>query len=137
MKSANETRTAACAAHAALCNNGFIDLMSGTKPAGANTAITSQVVLATLTFGATAYGTPTNGVATANAIGSGTGTAGAGAGTACTWGRAYRSDHTTAVDDKTAGATGSGMEIILASATISTGLTVPCSSCTLTYPDGT
>lgn len=47
---------------------GTIKIYSGTIPTDADTAIGAQVLLATLTFSATAFGSAANGVATANAI---------------------------------------------------------------------
>jgi hypothetical protein len=52
----------------ALANSGFIKVYDGAQPATADTAITTQVLLATLTFGATAFGSAVAGVATANSI---------------------------------------------------------------------
>jgi hypothetical protein len=117
---------AAADAVAALCNNGFIDIMSGSQPA-ANGAATT--VLATVTFGATAFGAASGGVATANAIGNGT----AGASGTATWFRAYKSDHTTPVFDGSVGTSGANMN--LNSTAISSGATVSVSSLTFTITE--
>src|SRR3990167_8323959 len=47
---------------------GTIKIYSGTTPTDADPAIGAQVLLATLTFAATAFGAASNGVATAAAI---------------------------------------------------------------------
>lgn len=135
MKTAVAIRNAELTSKVTNLNSGFIDIMSGSKPADANTAIGAQVVLATLTFGATAFGAAAAGSATANAIGNGTGTAGAGAGTAATWARLYKSDHTTAVCDLTVGT--SGAEINLNTTTIVQNVQVSITSMTMSQPDGT
>lgn len=113
---------AAANAVAALCNSGFIDIMSGAQPA-ANGAATT--VLATVTFGATAFGAASGGVVTANAIGS----AAAGASGTASWFRAYKSDHTTPVFDGSVGT--SGCNLNLNSVAISSGATVSVTA--LTY----
>ena len=62
------TANAEANAVAALLNSGTLLIYNGSQPANANTAVTSQTLLATLTFGATAFGSAVGGVATANAI---------------------------------------------------------------------
>jgi hypothetical protein len=118
---------AAAGAVMALCNSGYIDIMSGTQPA-ANGAATS--VLASLTCAATAMtGSPSGGVATFAAIGS---VAATGTGTA-SWFRAYKSDHTTPVFDGSVGIATSN--IVLNSVAIQTGATVAVSSLTFTITE--
>ncbi len=115
---------AAADAVSALCNSGFIDLMSGTQPA-ANGAATT--VLASPTFAATARtGSSAGGVATFAAIGS----VAAGATGTATWFRAYKSDHTTAVFDGSVGTATSN--IVLNSVAISSGATVSITALTFT-----
>ena len=117
---------AAANAVTALCNSGYIDIMSGTQPA-ANGAATT--VLASLTFGATAFGAASGGVATANAIGSAAAT---GTGTA-SWFRAYQSNHTTPVfDGSILTATAN---LVLNSTAIQTGATVAISALTFTITE--
>ena len=111
---------------AALCNSGTIKIYDGTQPANANTAISTQVLLATLTFGATAFGASSAGVITANAITSGT----AVASSTATWCRIFKSDGTTVVMDGTVGT--SAANLILSTTTITSGITVGCSSFTHT-----
>ena len=98
----DEATKAAVDAVAAKCNSGVIKIYTGTQPAGADTAISGNTLLGTLTFSATAFaassasGTaPTRVVtATANTItddssADNTGTA--------TWFRALKSDATSPV----------------------------------------
>jgi hypothetical protein len=111
---ANVGANAAADAVCALCNSGFLDIYDGTQPATANTAISTQNKLAGLTFGATAFGAASLGVATANAIGSDasadmTGTA--------SWFRAWKSDHTTAVFDGSVGLSGCNLNLLSTSIT--------------------
>ncbi len=107
---------------AALANSGFIDILDGAQPATGDTAITTQVVLASLTFGATAFPAAVNGVLTANAIGSGV----AGASGTATWFRVYKSDHTTKLWDGSINTATANM--IIGSTTITSSQTVSCSS---------
>jgi hypothetical protein len=116
----------------ALCDSGFIDIMSGSQPANADTAIGAQVVLASPVFNATSFGAASSGSMTAGAITSGTGTAGSGSGTAAPWARCYKSDHTTTIMDLSVGT--SGCDINLTDANISTGATVAVTSGTLSLP---
>jgi hypothetical protein len=109
----------------------LILIYSGTQPASPDTAITSQVLLATLACSATFAGAPTAGVLTLNAITGGTGTAGAGAGTAATWFRITTSGGTAHVDGTCGVTSGFDMNFV-GSATIATGQTVNDSSFTLT-----
>jgi len=41
-----------------LCNDGYIRIYDGSQPANADTAITTQNLLATLRFASTAFGSP-------------------------------------------------------------------------------
>src|SRR5271165_1037903 len=102
-------------------NGGFMDIYDSTgtgQPATPDVAVTTQVKLASLTLGSTAFGAASSGVKTANAITSGTGLA---VGTA-TWARLYKSDHTTAVLDCSVGT--SGADINLNDVAITIGATV-------------
>lgn len=118
---------AAADAVSALCNAGFIDIMSGTQPA-ANGAATT--VLASLTFAATARsGSSAAGVATFAAIGS----AAAGATGTAAWFRAYKSDHTTPVFDGSVGTATSNL--VLNSVAISAGATVSVTALTFTITE--
>jgi hypothetical protein len=110
--------------------NATINIYSGAQPANPDTAVTSQILLATLACSATFAPAPSAGVLTLNAITNGTGTAGAGAGTAATWYRIETSGGTPHVDG-TCGV-GSGFDMnFVGSATIATGQVVSDSSFTL------
>jgi len=109
----------------ALLNGGTLEIYTTPQPANANTAVTSQTLLATLTFGNPAFGSAVAGIATANAIASGTAVA---TGTAV-WFRCLKSDGTTVVCDGSVGTSGSDLN--LNSTAIQTGATVSVTS--LTY----
>lgn len=117
-------------AQAALLNSGFIDIYDGTQPATADTAISTQVKLARLTFGATAFGAGAAGVATANAITSDT--AADATGTA-SWARLLKSDG-TAVMDCSVGT--SAADININTTSIVANAQVSVTSLTLTEPKG-
>lgn len=107
----------------------LIDIMSGTQPANPDTAVTSQVILATLTGNATFAPAAAGGVLTLNSITGGTGTAGAGAGTTATWFRLKTSGATAHID----GTVGiSGADLNLNNTSIATGQAVSVTSWTIT-----
>lgn len=120
---------AAVNAVTALLNSGTMHIYNGTQPANANTAVTSQTLLVTVTFGATAFAAAAGGVALANSITSGTAVA---SGTA-TWFRCFESNGTTVVLDGSVGT--SGCDLNLTTTTISSGGTVGITSFTLTLPE--
>jgi hypothetical protein len=120
-------RNAELDALAPLYNTGYIRIYSGAQPATPETAA-SGVLLAELRFGATAFGASSGGVITANAITSGV----AGASGTAGYFRCLKSDGTTALHDGTVGT--SGTEMIVPTTTISSGVTVSCSSLTITNP---
>jgi hypothetical protein len=109
----------ALATFGALMNGGYIRVYDGTKPAHGDTAITTQTLLAELTFGTPAFGSPSGGTITANAI---TADPSANATGTPTWFRAFESDGTTAVMDGTAGV--SGCDLNLATDAIGAGAIV-------------
>jgi hypothetical protein len=86
-------------------NAGDIKILDGTQATDADTAVGAQVTLATLTFGATAWGAASAGSKSANAI---TGANAAATGTA-SWYRMLKSDHTTAVWDGSVGTSGANL----------------------------
>jgi hypothetical protein len=91
-----------------LADNGYLRIYDGTQPATADTAITTQVLLAELRFNATAAPAASNGVLTFNAItqdssANNTGTA--------SWFRALASDGSTALFDGAVGTSGSDINI--------------------------
>jgi len=117
---------------AALHNSGYIRIYDGARPATADTALSGNTLLATLRFGASAYGaTDASGVATANAI---TGESNAPASSTATFCRIFKSDGTTVIRDCSVGT--SGAEVNLTTLSIVATGTVTCSSSTLTFGVG-
>ena len=114
---------AAVNAVAALLNSGTIKIYTGAQPAE-DGSITGTL-LATLTFGATAFGASSGGTATANAI-----TPGAAGNTGTAGYFALEESGGTVVATGTCGA--SGADLNLNSTSISSGATVSCSSFTIT-----
>lgn len=118
----NLAANAAADAVTVLLNSGKLRIYDGTQPAAADTAISTQVLLAELTFGSTAFGAAAAGVSAANAItpdttADNTGTA--------TWFRALKSDNTPVFD----GSVGtSGANLNLNSVAISAGAAVSVTS---------
>lgn len=130
----NPKRTAAAAnaaadAMAALCNGGTLRIYSGTQPASAATAA-SGTLLAELTLGSPAFGSASNGVATANAI---TGDTSADATGTAGWFR-VRNSSGTAVFDGEVGT--SGADLNLSSTSIQSGAEVNVTSLTITESMG-
>ena len=114
---------AAVNAITALLNSGTLKIYTGSQPAEDGTI--TGTLLATLTFGSTAFGASSGGTATANAITSGT------AGNTGTAGYfALEESGGTVVATGTCGTSGSDLN--LNSTSISSGATVSCSSFTIT-----
>lgn len=114
-----------------LADNGYLRIYDGTQPATADTAITTQVLLAELRFNATAAPAASNGVLTFNAItqdssANNTGTA--------SWFRALASDGSTALFDGAVGTSGS--DINIATTSIVAGAIVGVSSFVYTVNKG-
>lgn len=114
-----------------LLDNGYLRIYDGTQPANANTAITSQVLLAELRFNATAAPAASGGVLTMNSItqdssANNTGTA--------TWFRALKSDGSTAVFDGSVGT--ASCDLNLGSTSITSGASVAVTSMTYTVSAG-
>lgn len=127
---ANNTKNVGLNAETALANSGTINVYDGTRPATPGTALGGgNHLLATLTFGATAYGAASAGVATANAIASGTcvrtGTA--------SFARVVKSDTTTVIGDGDC-ATPSGGDFNFPSLAFVLNELISCSSATWTQP---
>lgn len=120
---------AAADATCALLNGGDLLIYDGTQPADANTAVTTQTLLATLTWNATAFAGASGGAAVANAITSAT----AVASSTATWFRARKSDHSTVVFDGSIGTSGANLN--LNSVVISSGATVAVSAFTYTQSE--
>ena len=95
---------------------GLIRLYSGTRPATGG-AITTQVLLASLTFSDPAFGAPSNGSMTANSIGSDLSADDSGT---ATWFRIENSDGTF-VADGNVGVFGSGADLELSTNIITDG----------------
>lgn len=117
---------------AALLNDGYLRIYDGTQPANANTAITSQTLLAELRFPNPAFGTAVAGVITANAI---TSDADANATGTASWYRCLESDGTTVVGDGSVGTTGSNCDMEINSTSISIHGTVSVSNFSITVPE--
>lgn len=134
----DEAAKAGADAVAAKCNSGTIKIYDGTQAADANTAVGAQVLLATLTFGATAFGasaaagtTPNRkATATANAI---TGDTSADATGTATWFRILKSDGTSVVMDGSVGT--SGCDLNLATTSLVAGVDVEITSFNLSQPE--
>lgn len=125
----NTSANAEANAFGPLMNTGVIKIFDGTQPVNANTALSGNTLLATLTFGNPAFGSAAAGVLTANAITSGTAVA---TGTA-TFARVYESDGTTVVMDCAVGT--SGAYINLNTTSIVTGGLVSITSWTHTVTE--
>lgn len=113
-----------------LLDNGYIRFYDGTRPANANTAITSQVKLAELRWANPAFGAAASASATANAISASTVIANG----TCAWFRALQSNGTTVVFDGDCGTSGAdcnfntltftiGASIVLTSVVLTQDLT--------------
>ena len=89
-------------------NSGFLRIYDGTQPATADTAVSTQVLLAELTFSATAAPATSNGLITFNAI---TSDSSANATGTPTWFRAVQSNGTTVVMDGSVGASGANLNL--------------------------
>jgi hypothetical protein len=113
---------------AALANSGYLRLYDGDQPATANTAPTTQVLLAELTMNSTAFGVAVDGVITANSI---TADSSANASGTPNWYRLLQSDAATAVWDGTVGSS-STYDIWMSSTGILAGAQVSVTSMTHT-----
>lgn len=104
-------------------NAGYVKVYTGTRPATVDTALSSNTLLATLGFSATAFAAASARSKTANAISSDTDADASGT---ATWFRAYKSDGTTAICDGNVGT--SAADMIIDSTTVTAHGTVACSS---------
>lgn len=111
----------------ALLNSGTVKLYTGTRPANADTALSGNTLLGTLTLNATAFAAASSGTATANAISDITTVA---AGTA-TWARVATSGGTVKFDVNVGT---SGSDINMSAVVLGSGDTVHVVSFTLTQP---
>lgn len=126
-KLSNAGANAAADAVTALLATGYLRIYDGSQPATADTAISTQVLLAELRFGATAFGAAVAGVSTANAI---TADSSADATGTAAWFRALKSDGTSAVFDGSVGTSGANLN--LNSTAIQSGAAVSVSALTYT-----
>ncbi len=117
----NAAASAAADAVLVLFNTGYLRIYSGARPADVDTAIVSQVLLAELRFGSTAFAAAANGVAAANAI---TQDSSADATGTATWFRAFSSDGTTARLDGDVGTSGSDLNLNSVAIQIGAGVSV-------------
>ena len=125
----NAAVNAGANAEAVLANNGYLRIYDGTRPATADTAVGTQVLLAELRMNATAFGAAVAGVITANAL---TADASANAGGTASWFRMLGSDGTTALWDGEAGT--ETADLILNTLTIGLGAAVSVTSLVHTVP---
>lgn len=134
---ADNAANAMCDALAALANSGTIKIYTGSQPTDANTALGAQTLLATLTFGSTAFGSASasgtapsrKSTATANTI---TGDTSADATGTAAWFRVLKSNGTTVVYDGSVGT--SGCDMNLATTSLTTGVDVEITSLTISVP---
>jgi len=118
LKYSNSTRDAQQTGLITYAGSGsIIRLYDGTQPANANTAISTQTLLVSLTV-AGSFGTDSNGTITLGSVTSGT----AVASSTATFFRIVKSDGTTVVMDGSVGTSGADMN--LNSTTIASGQTV-------------
>lgn len=130
-KRSNAAVSAAADAVTALLDNGYLRIYDGTQPATADTAVSTQVLLAELRFNATAFGAASNGVSTANSL---TADSSANATGTASWFRALKSDGTSAIFDGSVGL--SSADMVLNSTSIASGAAVSVSTFTYTENKG-
>lgn len=130
---ANAVASAQADALARLLDNGYLRIYSGSKPATADTAITSQTLLCELRFPATSAPGASNGVLTFNAI---TAVAVATSGTAA-WFRALKSDGTSVVFDGTVDVSANTPNLTVATTTLTAGVSFVVDSFTHTVAKAT
>ena len=132
MKESDASRNAANNARCALVNGGTQVIYGGTPPANVAASLSSNPVLATLTYAATAFGNSVAGVATANTI---TGDTAADATGTATFSRSLTSGG-VATFQHSVSANGGAGEVQFASVSFVQNLPVNLTSMTITQPDG-
>ena len=130
-KQTNTAANAAADAVCALANSGLLRIYDGTQPATADTAVSTQTLLAELTLNSTAFGAAVAGVATANSI---TSDSTADASGTATWFRVVKSDGTTVLWDGSVGT--SGCDLNLNTAVVEAGAVVAVTALTYTISKG-
>lgn len=131
IKLSNASVNAQADALASLLDNGYLRIYDGTQPTNANTAVSSQVLLAELRINATTEQSITNGLIVFNPI---TQDSSANASGTATWFRILGSNGTTVYFDGTVGT--SGADLTLATTTISAGAIVGITSFAYTVNKG-
>lgn len=126
---AAESANAIADAVAARCSGGSIKVYDGAQPATGDTAVTTQTLLATCTFGTPAFAAAVAGVATANAI---TEDASADASGTASWFRVLDSSGNPVMDG-TVGV-GSGFDCDVVSTAVVAGAAFPINAMTITAP---
>lgn len=121
------TTNAIADAVAARCAGGTVKIYDGTQPTDPDTAVTTQTLLATCTFGTPGFAAASGGVATATAI---TQDPSADASGTAAWFRLLTSGG-AAVLDGTVGV-GSGFDCNVVSTTVTAGEAFPITSLTIT-----
>jgi hypothetical protein len=128
-RASTATRNAALDGVKTRLNTGYIRIYSGTRPAGPDTALSGNTLLAELRFGATAFGASSGGSAPANAI---TDDSSADATGTATFARLFQSNGTTAEYDIEVGTSGANLNLNTVS--IVAGAVVSISSLSLSQP---
>lgn len=113
----------------AYTNGALLRIYDGTQPASPETAITSQNLLATVTFPSPAFGSASNGTLTANSISS---VSASQSGTA-SWFRLLKSDGVTPILDGSIGTSGSDLN--LGSLALTAGGQIQITGFTYTIPN--
>lgn len=108
LKLSNEAVNAEADALSVLLDNGYLRIYDGTQPANADTAISTQTLLAELRFNADAAPSAVAGVLTFNAI---TQDSNANNSGTASWFRALKSDGSTVMFDGTVGTSGSDINL--------------------------
>lgn len=108
-------------------DNGYLRLYDGTQPAGPDTALTGQTLLAELRFAVTAVSSESNGVLTFATL---TGEDAALATGTVTWARCLKADGTTAIMDVTVDTTNAN--VIVPTTSVAAGIAVNVTSMSVT-----
>jgi hypothetical protein len=124
------TANAVADAVAARCDGGTVKIYDGAQPAGPDTAVTTQTLLATCAFANPAFSAAAAGIATAHAI---TQDASADASGTAAWFRVLTSAGAAVMDGSVG--VGSNFDCDVASTTVVQGEAFPIASMTITAPE--
>jgi hypothetical protein len=124
------TANAIADAVAARCDGGTVKVYDGTQPATADTAVSTQTLLATCTFANPAFSSAADGVAAAHAI---TQDASADASGTAAWFRVLTSAGAAVMDGSVG--VGSGFDCNVATTTVTAGEAFPIASMSITAPE--